>query len=615
MKRLFCFIFLFLYFLTISAQQRILDSLQAIVNDKSIQDRDKIMPMSKIAGLAMGDTIRSMKLGKKSVALARLQQDPSYAVYAYSNLGLFYVLRGDVKRTYEIIDSCLWYINKSKDVYANATAYNRIGVMKLQMDDKEGIADIFTSINIFKNAPNKGQGISANNNKWEALTSGYYLLCSHYAQDIENVDKYSKLTLEAAFKSENLNLISSGYSIRGIRFLTEYQSAKRNNLLDSAQYYLEKALLVSEKRPGYIRDISYLNILSNLVGVYEGKYEAEKNNDYLKKMAKCVEKAKIIAKRNHDVEFRINYYKLLISVKMSKEDYRSAIQLTEEIIDEVSKQDKLNRYKYELYYLLSSLYQKTGNQNIAIENLKKAFTYYQKYFDEKYVKVGQQQQVKYKLAEKEREIEIRKKQNVWYIAFACILFILLILVFFVFRFRVKYLKNKKEEANLLAKLKEEEAKFLEVEKENAELQIRIKEEEAHRLQKEVLSRTNQIVYKNEMLKNLTDTIKNDPNFNTFLLERMIKEEERLDKNFDDFVNVLNEIHPEFYNRLQEKTKQKLTSLDLKYCVYIFMKMPTKEMADLLHVELKTVRMNKYRLKQKLGLKKEDSLEEFIQNII
>ncbi|PQL95585.1 helix-turn-helix transcriptional regulator, partial [Apibacter adventoris] len=166
-----------------------------------------------------------------------------------------------------------------------------------------------------------------------------------------------------------------------------------------------------------------------------------------------------------------------------------------------------------------------------------------------------------------------------------------------------------------AKLKEEEAKFLEVEKENAELQIRIKEEEAHRLQKEVLSRTNQIVYKNEMLKNLTDTIKNDPNFNTFLLERMIKEEERLDKNFDDFVNVLNEIHPEFYNRLQEKTKQKLTSLDLKYCVYIFMKMPTKEMADLLHVELKTVRMNKYRLKQKLGLKKEDSLEEFIQNII
>ena len=60
---------------------------------------------------------------------------------------------------------------------------------------------------------------------------------------------------------------------------------------------------------------------------------------------------------------------------------------------------------------------------------------------------------------------------------------------------------------------------------------------------------------------------------------------------------------------------KLTDLDLKYCAYIFLKRNTKEMASLMGVEPKSIRMSKYRLKQKLGLDKEEQLEAFVRGLV
>jgi DNA-binding CsgD family transcriptional regulator len=45
-----------------------------------------------------------------------------------------------------------------------------------------------------------------------------------------------------------------------------------------------------------------------------------------------------------------------------------------------------------------------------------------------------------------------------------------------------------------------------------------------------------------------------------------------------------------------------------------MKLSSKQIAALLHVEPKSVRMAKYRLKQKLGLGKDDELDAVIQNL-
>ncbi|WP_354376180.1 LuxR C-terminal-related transcriptional regulator [Pedobacter africanus] len=46
-----------------------------------------------------------------------------------------------------------------------------------------------------------------------------------------------------------------------------------------------------------------------------------------------------------------------------------------------------------------------------------------------------------------------------------------------------------------------------------------------------------------------------------------------------------------------------------------MKRSTKEIAMLLNVESKSIRMSKYRLKQKMNLHKEDDLEAYINKMI
>ena len=53
---------------------------------------------------------------------------------------------------------------------------------------------------------------------------------------------------------------------------------------------------------------------------------------------------------------------------------------------------------------------------------------------------------------------------------------------------------------------------------------------------------------------------------------------------------------------------------LKYCAYIYLQMSTKQIAQVLHVEAQSVRMFKYRLKQKFSLPKEADLETFLQEV-
>ena len=87
----------------------------------------------------------------------------------------------------------------------------------------------------------------------------------------------------------------------------------------------------------------------------------------------------------------------------------------------------------------------------------------------------------------------------------------------------------------------------------------------------------------------------------------------MDKDFEvqktDFV----ETNPAFFERLQQRANQSLTRLDLKYCSYMLMGLSNKEVSARLGIEPKSVRMSRYRIKQKLGLGKDDDLNLFLQN--
>ena len=95
----------------------------------------------------------------------------------------------------------------------------------------------------------------------------------------------------------------------------------------------------------------------------------------------------------------------------------------------------------------------------------------------------------------------------------------------------------------------------------------------------------------------------------------IPSDKMANKSFEDFHDLFEKNHPNFYSKLQEKAEQKLTILDLKYCTYIFMNLSSKEIANIIHVSSNTVRTTKYRLKIKLNLGKDEDLSVYIKNLI
>ena len=190
-----------------------------------------------------------------------------------------------------------------------------------------------------------------------------------------------------------------------------------------------------------------------------------------------------------------------------------------------------------------------------------------------------------------------------------------VLLFFLrsYNFKLKAAVKKQElvdqqktAAELRAQLKEAEAIRLQTE------QVLLKERE-NRLQKEVMAGTLQIEEKNELLELLSGKVDTESHLSfEQQIKRILNQQRKMDKDFEEHKTDFFETNPAFFERLQQQANQSLTRLDLKYCSYMLMGLSNKEVSARLGIEPKSVRMSRYRIKQKLGLGKDDDLNLFLQ---
>jgi DNA-binding CsgD family transcriptional regulator len=150
-----------------------------------------------------------------------------------------------------------------------------------------------------------------------------------------------------------------------------------------------------------------------------------------------------------------------------------------------------------------------------------------------------------------------------------------------------------------------------------EAEQQLLQERQERLQNELLAGALQVEEKNELLQALQKKITTHNSADPVLrqMDRIITDSRKMNEDFESAKSDLADIHPEFITRLQEKAAESLTRLDLKYCAYIRMGLSNKEIAGRLAVEAKSIRMARYRLKQKLNLQKEESLDNFLSTIV
>ncbi len=220
------------------------------------------------------------------------------------------------------------------------------------------------------------------------------------------------------------------------------------------------------------------------------------------------------------------------------------------------------------------------------------------------------------LAQAQKDIKYQRNQKIWGFTIAVIT---VIGMFFMYRFyksrqseqviRQQLLRKQKEEAELYAKLQAQEAKQIAVEKQ-------IEQQQKEQFQKQFMASILQMERKNEILTNLKTTINEielvQKNPEIKKVNKIIDHGFTLDDDFENFKMNFENVYPSFFNQLQQKASGELSQLDLKYCAYINMGLTNKEIANLLNIEPASVRMTRYRLKQKLALEKEDDLTEFIR---
>jgi len=226
-------------------------------------------------------------------------------------------------------------------------------------------------------------------------------------------------------------------------------------------------------------------------------------------------------------------------------------------------------------------------------------------------------QVKMNLIEKSWEIDQLNKTNtlqklkwergLWIVFF---LFSLTVLLFYLFHLKkrknTQILKQEKKLLNLQANKQELEQKSL-------------KEKIEHQTQ-QLITKGLQLARKNELLEELHGEIvqvnkqlKVDDQSKLNQIKNIIHLNQKSDNDWKEMREYFDQLNPEFIINLETRTGS-LSPAEEKLAALIRLRIDSQACASILNISTGSVKTARYRLKKKLKLNKEDSLNQFIQNL-
>ncbi len=94
------------------------------------------------------------------------------------------------------------------------------------------------------------------------------------------------------------------------------------------------------------------------------------------------------------------------------------------------------------------------------------------------------------------------------------------------------------------------------------------------------------------------------------MRRTISDSYSLNKSWDSFLHKFEDVHPRFFDKMKEENPS-LTINDLKLSAYLKIGMNNKEIANVTHLTVGSVKSSINRLKKKLNMKAEDSIRDFV----
>jgi len=607
------FICLFL-FKSAEAQKIYIDSLNHLLARKGTNKELRVNVLCKLAKANFEKNLPlSFKLTDQALRVSAGLKDGKGKAMTYATLVHLYVWKKDMKNAYQSLDSAMYYAKKTKDRVTLGFVWFRNGWLDLINDENDkSITKMFKALDFLK-------GESA----YEYESTIYHYLASFYGygNNPSKQQKYADLCYLTAVKSQQVDLLNNAYFTIGQTFFDRFKlDTTKRNLLDSTLKVYKKSLWLSKKQEG--RLLVYSNtaaVALNTANTYFQYFPAS----YRDSAEKYVDVAIEIATKTNLQEILLNCYGLKSEYYLRDGNYDQAEKI---LLTGLGKIEdgvvKMPLTKSRIFQGLSNIAEKKGDQAAALNYFKAYIANYKKAFDEEKINNTVRIEAQYQSEKKEQEIAYlhqqsayTKKINVFYIisGLTGILALLFLLISYNYKLKASVRKQElidqqKDAAELKAQLKEAEALQLKAE------QALLKERQ-ERLEKEVLAGNLQIEEKNELLELISDKVNSESHLSLDeQIKRIVNQQKRMDKEFEEYKIDFFDANPAFFERLQEKANHTLTRLDLKYCSYMLMGLTNKEVSIRLGIEPKSVRMSRYRIKQKLGLGKDDDLNLFLQHL-
>jgi DNA-binding CsgD family transcriptional regulator len=619
-----------------AAQALLIDSLQQTVSRNDLSPKDHIVTLTLLARAhSRTDAAEGIAIIQDALKRAWKLKDPATTSFVYSVMSMLHYYNGDGEApAYAAVDSAFYYARQSRQKRPLGIAWFRKAW--LQSAGGKFQETVASSMEALKNLE------GTNSPDYECSIYNSLAMTHGNWRDFPQQGKYALLCMEAARKSGDPDNLASAYQVAASYYLNLYmQNEKQRPLLDTCFINFRKCVDVYLK---YGEKMVFHNILAivalNVAGLYQQYPLGSHTKDSVDRYVDISMKASAATGQSGVTSA---CYGMLAEFEIGRGNFKKAEKILLAGITAMQETDsvKRSRLKSKVLQKLVAVAEKQGDYRKAFRYSKEYNRLYEALFDAERLATAKKLETQYQSEKSQAALEtlrhtnaLNERLNRVYIALSATIALVLLLSLWTLRARLKatiqqkrLLEVEKEDVALVAQLKQQENRQLALEKLEAELKARLKEEEAlrlqaeqklmqeqqGRLQKDLLAGSLQIEQKDELLQAVQKKIEATTKDQTIVrqINSIIDQNKKTDESFAATRAEFDSVRPEFFERLRVKSNDTLSRLDLKHCAYISIGLTNKEIAQRMGVAPKSILMSRYRIKIKLGLTKEEDLDEFI----
>lgn len=508
----------------------------------------------------------------------------------------YYISKDDFKKAKYHADKAYEYSKKSNDPNAQGYGLFAQSYYIKQIDAYEDALDYAKKAqNIIENTPNIQPDLASRL---------YYLLYSLHSrwEDADVTHHLANQSIKWSEKAQNYDMLSNSFSAKSTAIEFVYLKTKKPAYQDSIKHYAQKANAVYELFPNKVSEYTYAMTSINMASIFYYKLQENNTKPIQDSINFYLDKTQNLElKADFDYSLRASVLGIRSQIALKNGDTALTEQLLLTALSQLKKEKKRPAYYTIMNVLdaLIALYKQQGNYPKALQFSEEKQEYSQKEYNTAAANKARNLEAQYENSKLKTHLEHSQQKAQWrnYLNYALILICGLI-------FSTLYFTLKNHKKKLLLE-KENNEKII------AEQKILILEKD--KIEKEALISALQIEQKNEVINEIKSQLKNEPEH--YAIKNTINQGERISESIGQNQSDFSDLHPLFFDKLNEMAEGKLTKREMKICAYIYLGVGNKDLANIYNIEPKSIRMSKYRIKQKMGLDKDIDLEQYLKTII